>query len=95
MRKQATLRTPIWLATHSESVVRALRLEELILVDKVDGRIRMKSADSGRLTQVDLAPLGLDEVWLFSLLDGGLPWDSWSRVHPTKSWWKASRFKLG
>jgi len=74
MREQATPRNPIWLTTHSESVVRALGLEELILVDKVDGRTSMKSADSGRLTQVDLAPLGLDEVWLSNLLGGGLPW---------------------
>lgn len=74
MREQATPRNPIWLTTHSESVVRALGLEELILVDKVDGRTSMKSADSGRLTQADLAPLGLDEVWLSNLLGGGLPW---------------------
>jgi len=74
MREQTTPRNPIWLTTHSESVVRRLNLEELILVDKVDGRTRMKAADSGRLTQADLAPLGLDEAWLSNLLGGGLPW---------------------
>jgi len=74
MREQATPRNPIWLTTHSESVVRRLGIEELVLVDKVDGKTRMKSADSGRLTQADLAPLGLDEVWLSNLLGGGLPW---------------------
>lgn len=74
MREQATPQNPIWLTTHSEPVVRALGLEELVLVDKVDGRTRVKSADSGRLTQADLAPLGLDEAWLSNLLDGGLPW---------------------
>ncbi len=74
IREQATPRNPIWLTTHSESVVRALGLEELILVDKVDGRTRMKRADSVGLTQADLAPLGLDKIWLSNLLGGGLPW---------------------
>ncbi|WP_089726675.1 AAA family ATPase [Candidatus Thiosymbion oneisti] len=74
IREQATPRNPIWLTTHSESVVRALGLEELILVDKVDGRTRMKRADSVGLTQADIAPLGLDKIWLSNLLDGGLPW---------------------
>lgn len=74
MQGQATPRNPIWLTTHSESVVRGLRPEELILVDKVDGRTRMKPAAAGGLTLDDLAPLGLDEAWLSNLLDGGLPW---------------------
>jgi predicted ATPase len=74
MREQASPANPIWLSTHSESVVRVLRLEELVLVDKVNGRTKMKRADSGRLTQDDLAPLNLDEAWLSNLLDGGLPW---------------------
>ena len=74
MRQQASPENPIWLTTHSESVVRVLKLSELVLVDKVDGRTTMKSADSGNLSQEDLAPLGLDEVWLSNLLAGGLPW---------------------
>lgn len=74
IRERATPKNPIWLTTHSESVVRALHLDELILVDKKDGRTVMKAADSGRLTQADLAPLGLDEAWLSNLLGGGLPW---------------------
>ncbi len=74
IRQQASPSNPIWLTTHSESVVRELRLEELVLVDKIGGRTRMKSADSGNLTQENLAPLNLDEAWLSNLLDGGLPW---------------------
>jgi len=74
IRQQATPSNPIWLTTHSESVVRELRLEELVLVDKIGGRSRMKCADSGNLTQESLAPLNLDEAWLSNLLDGGLPW---------------------
>ena len=73
MRQQALPENPIWLTTHSESVVRALNLGELILVDKVGGRTTMKSADAGNISQEDLAPLSLDEVWLSNLLAGGLP----------------------
>ena len=74
MRQQASSERPIWLTTHSESVVRALELNELVLVDKVDGRTTMKRADAGNLKQHDLAPLTVDEAWLTNLLDGGLPW---------------------
>lgn len=74
MREQASSERPIWLTTHSESVVRALELNELVLVDKVDGRTTMKRADTGNLKQHDLAPLTVDEAWLTNLLDGGLPW---------------------
>ena len=74
MRQQASPENPIWLTTHSESVVRALKLSELVLVDKIDGRTTMKPADEGKISQEDLAPLGLDEVWLSNLLDGGIPW---------------------
>ena len=74
MRQKASPENPIWLTTHSESVVRVLNLGELVLVDKVDGRTRMKPADAGNISQEDLAPLSLDEVWLSNLLAGGLPW---------------------
>ena len=74
MRQQAAPENPIWLTTHSESVVRVLNLSELILVDKVDGRTTMKQADAGNISQEDLDPLSLDEVWLSNLLAGGLPW---------------------
>ena len=74
MRQQASPENPIWLTTHSESVVRALKLSEFVLVDKIDGRTTMKSADDGNISQEDLAPLGLDEAWLSNLLAGGIPW---------------------
>ena len=74
IRQQASPENPIWLTTHSESVVRALKLRELILVDKVAGRTTMKRADAVNLSEEDIAPLGLDEVWLSNLLGGGLPW---------------------
>ena len=74
MRQQASSERPIWLTTHSESVVRSLELSELVLVDKVDGTTTMKRADSGNIMQRDLAPLTVDEAWLSNLLNGGLPW---------------------
>ena len=74
MRQQASPENPIWLTTHSESVVRALKPSELILVDKIDGRTTMKHADAVNLSEKDMAPLGLDEAWLSNLLGGGLPW---------------------
>ena len=74
LRDSASPSKPIWLTTHSESVVRQLRLEELILVDKVAGRTCMRRADSGTLQQSDFANLGLDGAWLSNLLGGGLPW---------------------
>jgi predicted ATPase len=73
IREQATDSSPIWMTTHSESVVRQLKLNELWLVDKKNARTQMKSAASGRLQQADLAPLSVDEAWLSNLLGGGLP----------------------
>ena len=57
IRDQASHENPLWITTHSESVVRQLQLNELWLVDKKNGRTQMKSAASGRLQQQDLAPL--------------------------------------
>lgn len=74
VRQQTIPDNPVWLTTHSESIVRQLKLDELVLVDKLDGRTRMKAGDSGHITQENLAPLGLDEAWLSNLLAGGVPW---------------------
>jgi len=73
IREQTSHSNPIWMTTHSESVVRQLKLNELWLVDKKNGRTQIKSAAGGRLQQQDLAPLGIDEAWLSNLLGGGLP----------------------
>ena len=74
LRDSAGPENPIWVTTHSESVVRRLQLEELVVVDKKAGRTRMKRADSGNLEQADLDPIGLDMAWLSNLLNGGVPW---------------------
>ena len=74
LRDSARPENPIWLTTHSESIVRKLRLEELVVVDKKAGRTRMKRASSGNLEQADLQVMGLEAAWLSNLLDGGVPW---------------------
>ena len=74
LRDSAGPSNPIWVTTHSESVVRRARLAELILVDKERGRTKMKRADSGALKQEDMEQLGLETAWLSNLLDGGVPW---------------------
>lgn len=74
LREEAGPQNPIWLTTHSESVVRRLRLEELVLVDKKAGRTRMKRADSGNLDNTDLKGFGLEAAWLSNLFNAGVPW---------------------
>jgi predicted ATPase len=60
----------IWLNTHSATLVRELRNEEIILIDKKEGITRAKQipADFNRYD------LEMDEAWLTNALGGGLPW---------------------
>ena len=57
----------IWLNTHSETLVRQLRPEELILVDKRNGATQVK-----QLKGFDTFGLELDEAWLTNALNGGV-----------------------
>jgi predicted ATPase len=59
----------IWLNTHSESLVRKLRPEEIILVDKREGATQVK-----QVRDMNLYDLPMDEAWLTGALGGGLPW---------------------
>ncbi|EIA1497366.1 AAA family ATPase [Vibrio parahaemolyticus] len=71
MRENANLEHPIFLTTHSESVVRNLETSELCFVSKQDGKTKVqKAADSG----IDKSRIPLDTAWLTNLFDGGLPW---------------------
>lgn len=74
LREMADSTRPIWITTHSESVVRHLRLPELVLVDKKDGRTAMKQVASGNLEDADMDAFGMDKAWLANLFNGGLPW---------------------
>lgn len=71
MRDNATVEHPVFITTHSESVVRNLNPEELWLVNKTEGRTGVKcAAESG----VDKKQIPLDTAWLTNMLNGGLPW---------------------
>lgn len=59
----------IWLNTHSESLVRGLTSDEIILVNKQNGATQTKQI-KGR----NLYDLPTDEAWLTGALGGGLPW---------------------
>jgi len=68
-REHATIESPIWLTTHSESVVRMLKDNELWLVDKKDGKTQINP-----VRNIENLQLNLDEAWLSNALNGGLPW---------------------
>ncbi|GAB2774985.1 hypothetical protein GCM10027275_17530 [Rhabdobacter roseus] len=59
----------IWLNTHSQTLVRQLKEEELILVSKQNGATQIKQLRKG-----DFYGLRADEAWLTNALGAGLPW---------------------
>ncbi|MGL4449474.1 MAG: AAA family ATPase [Aeromonas sp.] len=71
MRECATPEHPVWVTTHSESVVRSASAPELWLVNKLDGKTVLKNAAK---SSVPLQTLPLDKAWLMNVFDGGLPW---------------------
>jgi predicted ATPase len=60
----------IWLNTHSATLVKELRPEELILVDKIDGATKVKQFSKDH----NIYSLDMDEAWLSNALGGGIPW---------------------
>ncbi|MAZ66825.1 MAG: ABC transporter ATP-binding protein [Kangiellaceae bacterium] len=71
MRENASTKHPVFITTHSESVVRSLEVEELYFVSKEDGKTQINSAKN---SGVDKEKIALDTAWLTNLFDGGLPW---------------------
>lgn len=59
----------IWLNTHSESLVRCLTTDEIILVNKQDGATKTR-----QIKDRNLYDIPTDEAWLTGALGGGLPW---------------------
>jgi AAA15 family ATPase/GTPase len=60
----------IWLTTHSPVVVRELDINELIVVDFINGKTIIKPAN-----KIETANgLKMDDAWLTNHLNGGLPW---------------------
>ena len=59
----------IWINTHSQTLVRCMQIEEIILVNKVSGRTIVK-----QLTKKDNMVIKTDEAWLTNALGGGTIW---------------------
>jgi predicted ATPase len=59
----------IWLNTHSQSMIARLKPEEMIVVEKKQGKTQTTQYQ-GR----DFHGLRMDEVLLMNVLGGGLPW---------------------
>lgn len=71
MRENASTQHPVFITTHSESVVRSSEVEELYFVSKKDGKTQIQSA---KTSGIDKKKIALDTAWLTNLFDGGLPW---------------------
>lgn len=71
MRESATVKHPVFVTTHSESVIRNCRAEELWVVNKIEGKTVAKNAGN---MNVNLGDMKLDMAWLMNMFDGGLPW---------------------
>jgi predicted ATPase len=59
----------IWLNTHSQSLVRCLSIDEIVLINKINGVTNAK-----QLTQADKIDVRTDEAWLSNALGGGVLW---------------------
>lgn len=59
----------IWLNTHSQTLVRCLEIDEIILINKVDGATKAKQH-----TNEDKVNIKTDEAWLSNALGGGVLW---------------------
>ena len=57
----------IWLNTHSPSLVRCLEIEEIIVVNKIDGKTKAK-----QFSKRDKINIKTDEAWLSNALGGGV-----------------------
>ena len=71
MRQNASTEHPVFVTTHSESLVRASKADELWLVNKLEGKTVAKNAAQ---CSAALDGLNLDTAWLMNMFDGGLPW---------------------
>ncbi|MCW7555580.1 AAA family ATPase [Endozoicomonas gorgoniicola] len=71
MRDYASTEHPVFVTTHSESIVRSGSQSELWVINKVGGKTQLKNA---ALNGVELGDLNLDKVWLMNFFDGELPW---------------------
>ena len=59
----------IWLNTHSPTLVRCMEIDEIILINKINGRTIAK-----QLTKEDEINIKMDEAWLSNAFGGGILW---------------------
>lgn len=59
----------IWLNSHSQTLVRCMEKDEIILVNKINGETRAK-----RVTNLNDVNIKTDEAWLTNALGGGVSW---------------------
>jgi len=59
----------IWLNTHSQTLVRCLEIDEIILINKINGETKAK-----QLTKDEGINIKTDEAWLSNALGGGILW---------------------
>lgn len=59
----------IWLNTHSATLVRCLEIDEIILVNKINGETKAR-----QLIKNDNVNIKTDEAWLSNALGGGVSW---------------------
>ncbi len=63
----------IFINTHSESIVRVTKPDELFLVDKKEGKTIIKNAKQS-FPNYDYSKMDMDKMWMCNMFDGGLPW---------------------
>jgi len=59
----------IWLNTHSPTLVRCMKIDEIVLVNKINGETRAK-----RVVNMNDLDIKTDEAWLTNALGGGVSW---------------------
>lgn len=66
----------IWLTTHSQTLVSALKPQEIIIVDKINGQTKIAqfNKDKYLIEEYEKGEIKMDEAWLNNTLEGGLPW---------------------
>ena len=66
----------IWLTTHSQTLVSALKPQEIIIVDKIKGNTKISQFkdDNYLIQEYEKGNIKMDEAWLNNTLEGGLPW---------------------
>ncbi len=69
----AGLVAPVYINTHSETVVRCTPYNNLFIVDKPEGITRI-SRVAEKYSNYDYHKMRLDTMWLSNLFDGGVPW---------------------